>query len=254
MALTVLVVDDDLGIRVAISDYLELSGYLVTTAADGKKALEKLSQDLPHLLIADVGMPNMSGYELVEHIRRQPLFRLLPVVFLTERTNVQDRIRGYEVGCDVYLPKPFELQELGVVVRNLLDRSQLIETEWRMRMQAASQTVDYSKPPEGAQPAFSKADVTTQPKPGSSPAEQSTTSDLERQEVGEPLMEPLTPREQEVLVFLAQGLSNNQIGEQLFLSPRTIEKHVSRMLRKTDTHNRSELLRFAIDHGLVGGD
>ena len=139
MSLTVLVVDDDLGIRVAISDYLELSGYLVTTAADGQEALVKVEQDLPHLLIADISMPRVNGHELVQQIRRRPMFRLLPVIFLTERTDVQDRIRGYEVGCDVYLPKPFELKELGVVVRSLLERSQLIETEWRMRMQLASQ-------------------------------------------------------------------------------------------------------------------
>ena len=65
---------------------------------------------------------------------------------------------------------------------------------------------------------------------------------------------PSLPEKKKCWDFLAQGLSNNQIGEQLFLSPRTIEKHVSRLLRKTDTHNRAELLRFSIDHGLVGGD
>ncbi|NET10849.1 MAG: response regulator transcription factor [Merismopedia sp. SIO2A8] len=61
----------------------------------------------------------------------------------------------------------------------------------------------------------------------------------------------LTSREQDVLIFLAQGFSNNQIGGELHLSPRTIEKYVSRLLQKTDTRNRSELLRFAMDHHLV---
>ena len=244
MSLTVLVVDDDLGIRVAISDYLELSGYLVATAADGQEALVKVEQELPHLLIADISMPHVNGHELVQQIRRQPMFRLLPVIFLTERTDLQDRIRGYEVGCDVYLPKPFELKELGVIVRSLLERSQLIETEWRMRMQMATQ---------GQQPAPSSSSMPTQPLPTTSP--QHVSKDTSTKETREaPLLEALTSREAEVLVFLAQGLSNNQIGEKLFLSPRTIEKHVSRLLRKTDTHNRAELLRFAIDHGLVGDD
>ena len=247
MSLTVLVVDDDLGIRVAISDYLELSGYLVTTAADGQEALVKLDQDLPHLLIADISMPRINGHELVQQIRRRPMFRLLPVIFLTERTDVQDRIRGYEVGCDVYLPKPFELKELGVIVRSLLDRSQLIETEWRMRMQLANQNVQ--QPQEDGSPASMPVQSLSTSAPSPTPTRPSV-----RQPADAPLLESLTPREEEVLGFLAQGLSNNQIGEQLFLSPRTIEKHVSRLLRKTDTHNRAELLRFSIDHGLVGGD
>ena len=247
MSLTVLVVDDDLGIRVAISDYLELSGYLVATAADGQEALVKVEQELPHLLIADISMPHVNGHELVQQIRRRPMFRLLPVIFLTERTSLQDRIRGYEVGCDVYLPKPFELQELGVIVRNLLERSQLIETEWRMRMQIANQ-----RQQQPGQDALSNA----LPGPPSSSPESSHSSEPSprRKTQDAPLLESLTSRESEVLVFLAQGLSNNQIGEKLFLSPRTIEKHVSRLLRKTDTHNRAELLRFAIDHGLVGDD
>ena len=61
----------------------------------------------------------------------------------------------------------------------------------------------------------------------------------------------LTPREEEVLALLVQGLSNGQIGDRLHLSPRTIEKHVSSLLRKTDTNNRAELVRFAIEHHLV---
>jgi DNA-binding NarL/FixJ family response regulator len=61
----------------------------------------------------------------------------------------------------------------------------------------------------------------------------------------------LTPREQDVLILLSDGLSNAQIGDRLFLSPRTVEKYVSSLLRKTDTSNRSELLRFAISHHLV---
>ena len=79
-------------------------------------------------------MPAMDGYELVRRVRRQPPLRLLPVIFLTERTSTQERIKGYQLGCDAYLPKPFELEELGAVVRNLLERSQLIDSEWRSRV------------------------------------------------------------------------------------------------------------------------
>jgi DNA-binding NarL/FixJ family response regulator len=219
MPLTILVADDDLGTRLSISDYLELCGYSVVSAENGRKALEMVQQYQPHLVVTDITMPLMDGYELVRQMRRQPTFRLLPVIFLTARTNVEERIRAYQLGCDVYLPKPFELEELGAIVRNLLERSQLIESEWRLRVR-------------------------------SNDPEEQRSSDTIATRVALLTLD-LTPREQEVLAVLVQGLSNIQIGERLHLSPRTVEKHVSSLLRKTDTNNRAELVRYAIEHHLV---
>jgi DNA-binding NarL/FixJ family response regulator len=221
MPLTVLVADDDLGTRLAVSDYLELSGYLVVSAENGQKALELFAQYKPHLIVTDVTMPHIDGYELVRRVRRQPAFRLLPVIFLTARTNTEERIRGYQSGCDVYLPKPFELEELGVVIRSLLERSQLIESEWRLRMQSVEVEEE-------------KANVAEK--------KQGTALFLQLD---------LTSREQEVLSVLIEGLSNAQIGDRLHLSPRTVEKYVSNLLRKTETNNRAELVRFAMEHHLV---
>ncbi|MGB3491465.1 MAG: response regulator transcription factor [Elainellaceae cyanobacterium] len=219
MSLTILVADDDLGTRLAIADFLELAGYFVITAEDGRVALDQVKQSQPHLLITDITMPRMNGYELVQEVRRQPAFRLLPVIFLTERTDMEERIRGYQVGCDIYLPKPFALEELGAVVRNLLERSQLVQSEWRVLLQEANA-------PQSASPVSQASAITV------------NTLDL-------------TPREKEVLAFLSEGLSNAQIGHQLHLSPRTIEKYVSSLLRKTETTNRAELVRFTLQNHLV---
>jgi DNA-binding NarL/FixJ family response regulator len=117
----------------------------------------------------------------------------------------------------VYLAKPFELQELGVIVRNLLERLQMIELEWRSRS-VSSPTL---------------------------------TPEVSQDDAVMDVAITFTPREKEVLHLLASGLSNIQIGDRLHLSPRTVEKHVSSLLNKTDTSNRSELLRFAVDHHLV---
>ncbi len=228
MALTILVVDDDVGIRVAVSDYLQLSGYLTVEAQDGKEALEKVGQYHPHLVIADIGMPRMSGYELIQQVRRQPAFRLLPIIFLTERTTTEERVRGYETGCDVYLPKPFELKELNAVVRNLLERSQLIQTAWHLQMHR----LPSESPPEHSGASPTAVDV----------APSSPLSDFSID---------LTSREQEVLDLLTKGLSNAQIGDALHLSARTIEKYVSSLLRKAEVSNRAELVRFAVDHHLI---
>lgn len=222
MPLTILVADDDLGTRLAVSDYLELAGYLVVMAEDGKKALSKVDQFHPHLIVTDVAMPQMDGYELVRQVRLKPALRLLPVIFLTARTNTEERIRGYQLGCDAYLPKPFELPELGAVIRNLLERSQLIQSEWRLHTQpqVSEQGMEDQLPHKNHALAM--------------------VNNLD-----------LTPREQGVLSLLTDGLSNNQIGDRLHLSSRTVEKYVSSLLRKTNTSNRAELVRFAMDHHLV---
>ncbi|GAB4467498.1 MAG: response regulator transcription factor [Elainellaceae cyanobacterium] len=223
MPLTILVVDDDLGTRLSISDYLELSGYLVAMAENGEQALALVDQVQPHLIVTDVAMPRMDGFELVRQVRLQPALRLLPVIFLTALSGTEERIRGYQLGCDAYLPKPFDLKELGAVVRNLLERSQLIQTEWRRQVRAS----------EVAQPGANHV------------AEGQSAA-------GEPESDlALTLREQGVLSLLADGLSNSQIGDRLHLSPRTVEKYVSSLLRKTNTSNRAELVRYVMDHHLV---
>lgn len=221
MPLTILVADDDLGTRLSIGDYLETVGYSVLRAENGQEALKMVGKFQPHLIVTDVIMPRMDGYEFVRQVRQQPAFRLLPVVFLTARTETHERIRGYQVGCDVYLPKPFELKELGAVVRHLLERLQMIEMEWRSRSLISSSAQDTT--PQNAQRLVALV----------------------------PIEVKLTKREQEVVVLLSDGLSNAQIGDRLHLSPRTVEKYVSSLLDKTDTSNRAELMRFAIDHHLV---
>jgi DNA-binding NarL/FixJ family response regulator len=219
MPLLILIAEDDPGIRLAIKDYLELSGYWVVAAEDGEQALRLLERYHPHLLISDIKMPGKDGYELVRQVRQLPEFRLLPVIFLTECSSTEQRILGYQTGCDVYLPKPFEMEELGAVIRNLLERAHTIESEIR-----------YSQG-KSFQPSLER-------KPSSSQDNQPSSFQL-------------SPREKEVLNLLTTGLSNVDIGQSLYLSPRTIEKYVSSLLRKTQTSNRAELVRFALERNLV---
>jgi len=218
MPLTILVADDDFATRLSIGDYLENAGYLVLLASNGSEALRMIEVYQPHLVVTDIAMPQMDGYDLIKQIRQRPEFRLLPVVFLTARSKTEERVKGYQSGCDVYLSKPFELYELGAVVRNLLDRMQVLESERRSQI--------------------SKSE-------GDLPTSSSGVSALTEVEFD------LTQREKQVLQLLAEGSSNNQIGEHLHLSPRTVEKYVSSLFRKTNTGNRSELLRFAIERHLV---
>jgi DNA-binding NarL/FixJ family response regulator len=212
MPLTILVTDDDLGTRLSVSDYLELQGYAVVSAEDGHEALTMVEKFHPNLIVTDISMPQMDGYELIRQVRSQPSLRLLPVVFLTALNKTEERVIGYQLGCDAYLPKPFELSELGAVVRNLLDRVQTINAELQFSRPKVS--LLSHKPSELPPPEFSV-------------------------------------RELDVLRHISEGLSNVQIGDRLHLSPRTVEKHVSSLLRKIDANNRAELVRYAIEHHLV---
>lgn len=224
MPLTILVVDDDLGTRLSIGDYLELSGYTVIMADDGQQALDMVEEYHPDLIVTDIVMPKMNGYELVRRVRQQPGKRLLPVILLTARTKTQERILGYQSGCDLYLPKPFELEELAAAIRNLLERSQIIQSQYGYSSQ--DNVAFHQTKPMEAHHHLSPID--------------NSHSILE-----------LTHREKEVLELLTHGLSNAEMGLHLHLSPRTVEKYVSSLLRKTETSNRAELVRFAITHGLV---
>lgn len=223
MPLLILIAEDDPGIRLSVSDYLELSGYSVITAENGIDALFMLDKYRPHLLISDIKMPKKDGYELVKDIRQLPQHRLLPVVLLTNCNNTNERINGYKVGCDMYLPKPFEMEELGAVIRNLLERSQNIHSELRFPQGTKNLELQPSLPP--------KPEERTKPK---------------RKNLPEKL--ELTPREKEVLRFLIDGYSNIEIGQELHLSHRTIEKYVSSLLRKSDSNNRIELIRLALEY------
>lgn len=82
-------------------------------------------------MITDIIMTRLNGYELVTKVRQHPVFRLLPVIFLSARNKTEERIQGYKSGCDIYLPKPFELKELGAAIHHLLERSQILQSEYR---------------------------------------------------------------------------------------------------------------------------
>jgi two-component system alkaline phosphatase synthesis response regulator PhoP len=118
----ILVVEDEEHLAFGIKYNLESEGYAVSTAGDGQAALARLEAGDPpvDLVVLDLMLPGMSGYAVCEAIRSRGSD--VPVVMLTARTLVEDRIRGFDAGTDVYLQKPFDLDELMSIVRNLLAR------------------------------------------------------------------------------------------------------------------------------------
>jgi len=124
MAVTrqLLVVDDDPSLLLAVSETLRAEGYEVVTARRASEAMVQVAESLPDLIISDIRMPGMDGYALARNLRSNPRTRLIPIVFLTAKDDLADRITGFRTGVDAYITKPFESEELVVIIKNILER------------------------------------------------------------------------------------------------------------------------------------
>ncbi|WP_344594177.1 response regulator transcription factor [Actinomadura vinacea] len=119
----ILIVDDEPAVRESLTSSLEFEGYRVGAAADGAIALEWVERDMPDLVVLDILMPRMDGLTTCRRLRAQGA--TMPVLMLTARDMVGDRVTGLDAGADDYLAKPFELDELLARIRALLRRSAL---------------------------------------------------------------------------------------------------------------------------------
>ncbi len=118
----ILIVDDDPWILRMVSTLLEKRGYGIVTASDGEEGLMRADQLKPDLIITDVMMPKLDGWALVRALRSRPELALVPVIFLTALGGDEDRIKGFRLGADDYLPKPFRFEELELRVANALKK------------------------------------------------------------------------------------------------------------------------------------
>ncbi len=118
----ILVVEDERHMAEVIADNLELEGWKVDVVGDGAEALELIRADPPSLVLLDVMLPGMDGFEVCENLRREG--NQVPILFLTARSSGDDRVRGLELGGDDFLPKPFDLRELILRVHAILRRRQ----------------------------------------------------------------------------------------------------------------------------------
>lgn len=119
--INILLAEDEMTLAMIIKDTLDGQGFNVTVAADGEEALRLYAAQRPDVLVADVMMPRLDGYELVKRIRKTD--QLTPVIFLTARSAVNDVVHGFEMGANDYLKKPFGMQELIVRIKALLGRA-----------------------------------------------------------------------------------------------------------------------------------
>lgn len=223
-----LLVDDEPGLREAVKDYLTESGFSVQVASNAREGWELMQQTTPDLVISDIMMPQVDGYQFLKQLRDDARFAALPVIFLTAKGMTGDRIQGYQARCDAYLSKPFDPDELVAIVENLLERRVVAPTKENGEIPDLADLAN--------QIAQIKAILTQKNGIVQTPM---------------PFKIDLTPREQSVLDLVTTGLMNKEIARQLQTSVRNVEKYVSRLFSKTGTNSRTELVRFALEHGLA---
>jgi DNA-binding response OmpR family regulator len=120
MTKRILVVDDDLDLRKLVSSYLKEEGFQVVSAADGREALFVTREENPDLIILDLMMPEMGGYEFIRELNKRSS---VPIIVLTAKLEEGDKVLGLELGADDYVTKPFSLRELTARIRAVLRRS-----------------------------------------------------------------------------------------------------------------------------------
>ncbi len=145
MAPHVLVADDDAWILRMVATVLEKRGYSVETAVDGEDALARALARAPDLLITDVMMPKVDGWSLVRQLRSHAELAMLPVIFLTALSSEDDRIRGFRLGADDYVTKPFRFEELDLRVAKTLRRTAQTVQETREQINGSGLRGDLSQ-------------------------------------------------------------------------------------------------------------
>lgn len=208
----ILIVDDDITLKTALIRYLQNRGYSILEASSGTEALSLFEQNPPDVVVSDVIMPGMDGLEFCRRLRATRSGQLVPFIFLSGRKDLDDRIQGHQMGADDYLVKPFDPKELVAKIEAQLERSRRIHSEIVRLMQQAESN------------------------PSIKPA-------------SEPMPLPLTPAEEKVFWEVIQGYTNKQIGDRLFVSPRTVQTHLSNILSKLNLGSRSQLIRYAFENG-----
>jgi len=201
-----MLVENDTVLSKAIQEYLIDQGFNVAIAINGLEAFQLANKYKFDLIISDIIMPIIDGYELLEKLQKIEKLAKIPVIFLTAKGMTKDRIKGYNMGCYGYLSKPFDPEELVSLIKNLIYRDSLNDQNFK----------------------------------------QQNVIEL-------PLFKSfhLTPREKSILNLVIDGLTNKEIAVILDTSTRNVEKYVSRLLQKTNTKNRTLLVKYSIKNNLL---
>lgn len=209
----ILVIEDQAPMRRNIALMLEMEGFTVMTAENGKVGVELALKNRPDLIICDVMMPELDGHGVVQLLRSESAMAAVPFIFLTARSDNGDMRIGMNFGADDYLTKPVRREDLLVAVEVRLARTKAIEDRLMSGAKSSS-------------PVFNP-DFSTH----------------------EPLVAygGLTNREAEVLLWVAQGKSNGDVASILGMSEKTVKQHMGKIFEKLGVENRNAAAMIAVE-------
>lgn len=118
----ILIVDDEIDTLLPLKMSLEVENYLVLGASNGFEAIELAKTNIPDLILLDVMMPGMDGYEVCVRLKKDPVTRSIPVIMLTAKDAVREKVKGLDIGADDYVTKPFNLNELKARIKSVMRR------------------------------------------------------------------------------------------------------------------------------------
>ncbi|MCM8784827.1 MAG: response regulator [Candidatus Omnitrophica bacterium] len=118
----ILIIEDDPEERLILNRELKREGYIVYEAVTGEEGLKIFKNDKPDLVILDVVLPGIDGWEVLRRIKKGPLSRKVPVMMLTGKSQDIDKIKGYEIGADYYVTKPYNVNKLIPVIKSLVEK------------------------------------------------------------------------------------------------------------------------------------
>lgn len=203
----ILVIEDEPRMLRNLLTILQMENFTAMGAGDGESGLDLARRELPDLILCDVMMPGLDGYQVLAKLRADPATVDIPLIFLTARSAREDVRTGMNLGADDYLCKPCPSEELVQAIHARLRRQRDLEAAV---LKTAGQAPDFS-------------------------------SHAPLEALG------LTPREAEVLLWVAQGKANAEIGVILGTSEKTVKIHVSHVLEKLSVENRTAAARLALE-------
>ncbi len=122
----ILIVDDEMDTLLPLKRSLEVENYRVAEAYDGHEAVRKAKTEIPDLILLDLMLPGMDGYEVCMRLKKEPVTQKIPIIMLTAKGYVRDKVKGLDIGADDYVTKPFHLNELKARIKSALRRSRTI--------------------------------------------------------------------------------------------------------------------------------
>nr|YP_010338592.1 hypothetical protein MW432_pgp039 [Rhodaphanes brevistipitata]UNJ18542.1 hypothetical protein [Rhodaphanes brevistipitata] len=221
----ILIIDDDLSFSTSLKLFLEDNAFTVLYAMNSTRAFQIIQKQLPDLIILDILLPEINGYQFLKLIRENSKLYYIPIIVVTAKYLTQDRIKAYSLGCNAFLSKPFSMEELISIINNLIRQSK--KSIYKFNAHSISRVNEKL---------FEKNIYS------------STQEDTSYQNN---LIIELTPKEQKTLNLVIKGYMNKELAKNLEIGIRNVERYISRLFKNLGTNSRTELVKIAVENNYI---